>query len=157
MNYNRLKQAHDDWLATNPDPAEDLDFLLWMQSDVTRRKQAALMTEPGLFDAIGPAMAESVMQKYEAVAQVDSTAARVVRWLTDLTETGKVDFARDSVRAQIDAMGPAPTGSGTFTEQEHAALMALGEETVPRSVAEYGIASVGQPHLDRLRLEGRIA
>lgn len=35
MNYNKLNQAYDDWLATSPDVVDDDAFLIWMSQSMT--------------------------------------------------------------------------------------------------------------------------
>jgi hypothetical protein len=55
-----------------------------------KRRVSTMLTERGLYEAIGPQAAESVLQKLEAVSQQNAIVRRALSWLSPAN--GGLDF-----------------------------------------------------------------
>lgn len=156
MDYDTLSNAHADWIATSPDPATDDAFLAWGNESRTELVPDTLANERtfafAVTEATGdPAAAEAAIQGIEVAAESNAVIARALRWISP--DNGGVDVGNSIVRAMLDQLA----AGGAITQTAADAIKAVGERTTTRFAANYGLAVVGQPHLDRLRLDGRIA
>jgi len=82
-----------------------------------------LLTDRGLYQALGPVMAETILQKLSAYAQANQAyslvVARFLRWL-EPTNQG-VDFGDPALLQLLDAL----TLGGLLTGDESAAIKAI--------------------------------
>lgn len=82
-----------------------------------------LMTERGLYKALGPVMAETILQKMAGYAAANQSysavVARSLRWLEPNNDG--VDFGDPTVLGLIDAL----TAAGLLTVEENAAIKSL--------------------------------
>lgn len=151
MSYPRIKQAYADWLATSPDPQTDAAFLAWLDEPRTVTVDMFLTPE-GLISRVGEAVARRVIDTLKAAAASDSLIEMALDRLRH-SEHG-LNVSDPETVAMLDAL--AANEQLPLTADDAAAIKALGEATVTRQEADYGLGVVGQPHLDRLRLDGEI-
>jgi hypothetical protein len=79
----------------------------------------SVLTERGLYDAIGPEIAETVLQKLEVVAQQNPVVKRALTWLSPVN--GGLDFGSLAVVGLLTQLRSAEV----FTHQEFDALNAI--------------------------------
>ncbi len=87
-----------------------------------------LITSRTLYADLGPAAAETILQKLEAAGAANPVVKRVLGWL--LPSEAGVDITHSSTRDQIDAL----VSASVLSLSEGAALKGLGE--VSRSYGE---------------------
>jgi hypothetical protein len=145
-----LKTTYTDWLATSPDPATDAAFLAYMAESVTETVETRLTAEE-LVARAGIDIARRVIDSLKAVAASDSVIELALERLKNSD-------------AGLNAADPATAGMLTafanndqlpMTLTDLAAVAALTQRTRPRSQT-LGLGIIGQPQLDRLRLDGEI-
>lgn len=82
-----------------------------------------LITERGLYQALGPVMAETILQKMAGYAAANQSfsavVARSLRWMEPHNDG--VDFGDPTVLGLIDAL----TADGLLSSQENAAIKSL--------------------------------
>ncbi len=136
MNYNRLKKAYEDWLATSPSPVNDAAFIAWMSANVSSARTT--ISGDDLLDQL-------VLADYAAFA------APQRELFNTLTLKEALNVAPGTgTRSILSALFPNPSDTRTN-------LIALitSDRSEPRH-STYSIGPVGQPHIERLRADGRI-
>lgn len=90
---------------------------------IATHQPTGLMTERGLYQALGPVMAETILQKMAGYAAANQSysavVARSLRWLEPNNDG--VDFGDPTVLGLIDAL----TAGGLLTVEENAAIKSL--------------------------------
>lgn len=136
MDWSRLTGVYEAWLATNPSPADDPAFLTFVNDAVAIPRTS--ITGDELLEAAVLA---------EVAALVD--AGQRAFWA--LVGKDRLDVSAGSnTRALLSTL----FGAGTTTRANLVALITTDIQST--RAAEEGLEPVGQPHLDRLRLDGRI-
>lgn len=91
------------------------------------RTAEKMLTARGMYAALGPTVAETILQKLEGAAQVEGpyklVLARAVDWLN--AYAGGIDVGNAYTRAMLDTLVTATV----LTADEVAALKAIADET----------------------------
>ena len=95
------------------------------------------VTARTLYGDLGPAAAETILQKLEAASASNAVVKRVNAWL--LPSEAGVDVTNASTREQLDALA----GGGVLTAGEAAAIKALGE-SVQSKGEQLGLLGAGE-------------
>ena len=136
MDWSRLTEVYQDWLATNPSPADDPTFLAFVNDAVAIPRTS--ITGDELLEA-------AVLNEVATLADAGQRAF----WA--LVGKDRLDVGEGSrTRALLSAL----FGASTNTRANLVALITTDIQST--RAAEGGLEPVGQPHLDRLRLDGRI-
>jgi len=141
MNFATLKtliESGDNAAKTDAQVTE------WLNTPSIIRMKEFMLTVRTAMSELGPVMADTVLNKLEAVAAADSVVARTLAMMQP--SEGGIDCGHAATRAQIDALQTA----GVLNSTEASALKALGEETISPAT-NAGLGEITAPQVNYAR------
>lgn len=124
----------------------DAEIAAALRAVTDTRVVEKMLTARGMYAALGPTVAETILQKLEGAAQVDgpfkAVLARAVDWLN--AYAGGIDVGNSHTRDMLDTLVTA----GVLTADEVTALKGIAVETY------YPFADVQEGDVAAARLYG---
>lgn len=108
-----LDLIDSDQLATEMATAgNDSGCALRLREIAPKQRVQLLLTERGLYEYLGPQVAETILQKLEAVGEQNPIVRRALKWLEPAN--GGLDFGSMTTLVMVDQL----TQSGVFKVEE---------------------------------------
>lgn len=102
-----------------------------------------LINERGLYAALGPTMAEGILQVLEAVSESNAVVKRALKWLEP--SQGGLDLGSVHVRSMVEQLQQG----GLLTTEQASALLSMPRERTRTETVDFSSSSLQQIEIAR--------